>query len=150
MTNKTDCREAFTEKEIADMAQAISDNGYQYEQNKERIRASIATQPPTDAQRMEAFSEKEIADMAQAISDNGFQYEANKSRIKAALQSPAVPMEVVDILSAIHGGGISEKLEFQSGRVRIEHKKWTRTDMQKQAGKALAILQSAPEREQKP
>lgn len=48
--------------------------------------------------------------------------------------------EVVDILRGIQGGGVSEKLEFESGRARIEHKKWTRTDMQEQAGKALALL----------
>lgn len=37
--------EAFTEREIADMAQAISDNGFQYEKNKERIKLNLSPAP---------------------------------------------------------------------------------------------------------
>jgi len=104
-----DNREAFTEKQIADMAQAISDNGYQYEKNKSRLKAALTTPAaPVAAEVMEAVNR--IVELARKMNDPLFPIPSGFTKdlllLTRAATKPAaqtVPQEVIQMLEAIQG-----------------------------------------------
>jgi hypothetical protein len=95
-----DNREAFTEKQIADMAQAISDNGYQYEKNKSRLKAALTTPAAPVAAEVHVQRCFELLDrieiQCKAVSHPVGGIDEIKTRIRAATNPAAqtVPQEV--------------------------------------------------------
>lgn len=127
--------DAFTEREIADMAQAISSNGFQYEKNKERIRTALQR-----SANGKAGSDEWMAGYKQA-KDTIFRRNQSGCCCKWADDE-----ETIVSMCAAHVGAFEERQKAANGREGVTahwqeiDKPWPGTNTRAYNGQAVDVL----------